>query len=233
MSSVDGIQGNALLDSMRVESGNEPVYETQKERQELTQEDFFSLLTQQLAYQDPFKPVENAEMVSQMTGFSTSEGIAELNNQMTGLNDIMASNQALQASTLVGQQVLTPGNKIYSEGGQGGIGEINVDSPTKTVTVRITDQVGQLVKSIPLGDLGNGAKTFEWDGTDTAGNPVADGAYTISASGNQDGTATSVGVSTYARVQSVSLNNAGGEAQVNLAGLGSINLSDVKEVTKG
>lgn len=233
MSSVDGIQSNALLDSMRVESGNEPVYETQKERQELTQEDFFSLLTQQLAYQDPFKPVENAEMVSQMTGFSTSEGIAELNKQMTGLNDIMASNQALQASTLVGQQVLTPDNKIYSEGGQGGMGEVNIDSPSKTVTVRVTDQVGQLIKSIPLGDLPNGTKTFEWDGTDTAGNPVANGSYSITASGNQNGQATSVGVSTYARVESVSLNNAGGEAQVNLAGLGSINLSDVKEVTKG
>ena len=32
--------------------------------QQLDQEDFFSLLSQQLAYQDPFSPVENAEMIS-------------------------------------------------------------------------------------------------------------------------------------------------------------------------
>jgi flagellar basal-body rod modification protein FlgD len=35
--------------------------------QQLDQEDFFSLLSQQLAYQDPFSPVENAEMISQMS----------------------------------------------------------------------------------------------------------------------------------------------------------------------
>lgn len=233
MSSIDGVSSNTYLDSMRLDTGNEPVYETQAERQELNQDDFFSLLTQQLAYQDPFKPVENAEMVSQMTGFSTSEGISELNGQMESLNSLMASNQALQASTLVGQQVLTPGNQIYSDAGSGGMGEVNLDRSTQTVIVRVTDQVGQLIDTIPLGDLGSGDTQFEWDGMDSSGNPVADGKYTISATGTQDGVNVSLGVSTYARVQSVSLNNSGGEAQVNLAGLGSVNLSDVKEVSKG
>ena len=233
MPSVDGVNSNAYLDSLRLDTSNEPVYETEAERQELTQEDFFSLLTQQLAYQDPFQPVENAEMVSQMTGFSTSEGVAELNGQMSSLNGIMASNQALQASTLVGQQVLTQSNQLYSEGGQGGLGELNIDRPTQTAVVRITDRAGQLIQSFPLGDLPAGDIQFRWDGTDSAGNPVSDGAYLVTATGNQNGENVSLPISTYARVQSVSLNNAGGEAQVNLAGLGSVNLSDVKEVTKG
>jgi len=233
MSSVDGVTSNTYLDSMRVDNSNEPVYETEKERQELAQEDFFALLTQQLSYQDPFEPVDNAEMVSQMTELNTSEGVAQLNEQMASLTSTMTSNQALQASTLVGQQVLTSGTQIYNENGQGGSGQLNIDRPTKTATVRITDEVGQLVKTIPLGDLSSGNTQFEWDGTDSAGNPVADGRYNITATGNQDGSNASLPVSTYARVQSVSLNNAGGETKVNLAGLGSINLSDVKEVTKG
>ena len=33
------------------------------------------LLTMQLSYQDPFKPVDNAQMLSQMASMSTSEGI--------------------------------------------------------------------------------------------------------------------------------------------------------------
>ena len=35
--------------------------------QTLTQEDFFALLTEQLANQDPTKPVDNDQMVAQMT----------------------------------------------------------------------------------------------------------------------------------------------------------------------
>jgi len=46
-------------------------------KQQLNQEDFFSLLSQQLAYQDPFKPVDNSEMIAQMASFTTAEGITK------------------------------------------------------------------------------------------------------------------------------------------------------------
>ena len=38
--------------------------------QQLSQEDFFAMLTEQLANQDPTKPVDNDQMVAQMTSFS-------------------------------------------------------------------------------------------------------------------------------------------------------------------
>lgn len=233
MNSVDGVKANPFLETHRLETGNEPVYETEAERQKLDQEDFFSLLTQQLAYQDPFKPVENAEMVSQMTGFTTSEGIASLNTQMEGLNNIMGSNQALQASSLVGQQVLTGTNKLHNQDGQGGSGQVALKEPTKTVTVKISDQAGQLIKTIPLGDVTTGTISFEWDGTDSKGNPAANGTYSVEATGNQGGENVALPVANYGRVESVSLNSAGGRTQVNLTGLGSVNLTDVIEVTKG
>ena len=40
----------------------------------LTQEDFFSLLTQQLSFQDPSKPADNDQMIAQMTNFTMAEG---------------------------------------------------------------------------------------------------------------------------------------------------------------
>ncbi|MCC5852310.1 MAG: flagellar hook assembly protein FlgD, partial [Alkalimonas sp.] len=46
----------------------------------LTQADFFALLTQQLAFQDPTKPVENDQMIAQMTNFTMADGISSLNN---------------------------------------------------------------------------------------------------------------------------------------------------------
>ena len=56
-------------------------------KKELDQASFMKLLTMQLSYQDPFKPVDNAQMLSQMASMSTSEGISSLSTQMGKLND--------------------------------------------------------------------------------------------------------------------------------------------------
>ena len=73
--------------------------------QALSQEDFFALLTEQLANQDPTKPVDNDQMVSQMTQFTTADGINKLNEKFETFATSMTSNQALQASSLIGQDV--------------------------------------------------------------------------------------------------------------------------------
>lgn len=52
--------GNPFLDGLRLPS-NSAVPEAKS--QQLTQEDFFSLLSQQLSMQDPFKPVDRKSVV--------------------------------------------------------------------------------------------------------------------------------------------------------------------------
>ena len=64
--------------------------------QDLKQEDFLSLLTKQLAQQDPFKPVSNDQMIAQMASFATVDGIGKMNNQFETLNASMTSNQAFK-----------------------------------------------------------------------------------------------------------------------------------------
>ena len=87
--------------------------------QSLSQEDFFALLTEQLANQDPTKPVDNDQMVSQMTQFTTADGISKLNEKFETFATSMTSNQALQASGLIGQNVLVESNigHMASDGG--------------------------------------------------------------------------------------------------------------------
>ncbi len=80
-------------------------------KQQLQQEDFFSLLSQQLAYQDPFKPVDNSEMIAQMASFTTAEGITTMGNEFAGMKEVLSSSQALEASSLVGKKVLIPSDK--------------------------------------------------------------------------------------------------------------------------
>ncbi|MGL4938934.1 flagellar hook capping FlgD N-terminal domain-containing protein, partial [Shewanella sp.] len=58
INSVNPLAGNANIKTASTVSENS--------NQELTQEDFFALLSQQLSMQDPFKPVDNDTMIAQM-----------------------------------------------------------------------------------------------------------------------------------------------------------------------
>ncbi|WP_115719249.1 flagellar hook assembly protein FlgD [Gallaecimonas mangrovi] len=199
----------------------------------LSQEDFLSLLTKQLAYQDPFKPVDNDQMISQMASFATVDGIHNMNDQFGSLNKVMTSNQALQASTLVGQKVLIPTATGHLNQGGTMTGMVTSKDAAKNVVVRIEDKSGQLIKTINMGDLSSGNNKIEWDGTTNSGQAAPEGSYTIKASGMVDDKRTDLNVASYANVESVTLGSASsGGVLLNLKGLGGVKLSDVLEVAK-
>ncbi|WP_026972619.1 flagellar hook assembly protein FlgD [Aliagarivorans marinus] len=203
----------------------------EQQSQQLDQEDFFSLLTTQLQYQDPSKPVDNAEMIAQMSSFQTSEGIVELGKKMDDLNSIMNSQAALQASTLVGQQVLVPLDYGYSDG-TGFSGVAVASSDASNVSVTVENSVGETVATIPM-EGGAGNLKFEWDGTLADGSAAPAGIYNVTVSATQGGKQTSLPTATYADVGSVSLGSSTSGVVVNLNGLGGISMNDVLEVAKG
>lgn len=222
--------GNPFLDSMRLQGKSSLPEPNSKE---LTQEDFFSLLSQQLSMQDPFKPVDNDQMISQMASFSTVDGIKNLNDEIVNLNSVMTSSQALQASGLVGQKVLIPsdtGNISAEDTSINGV--ISTPEAIDSITVRIEDEKGQLVKSYTVDGSAGGNVDVNWDGLGTNGEPVAPGNYAIKASGRVDGKSQEMPVSTYAHVTSVSLGNAKTGAILNLRGVGGVKLGDVLAVAE-
>ena len=77
-----------------------------KANDELGQAEFLELMTAQLKYQDPLKPMENGDFLGQMAQFGTVSGINDLNATINTMSASFQSNQALQASTLVGRRVL-------------------------------------------------------------------------------------------------------------------------------
>ena len=223
--------GNPFLDSLRLpEESNIP---EPNNNQSLSQEDFFALLSQQLAYQDPFKPVDNDQMISQMASFSTVDGIENLNEEIGKLNQTTSSSQALQASSLVGRKVLIPTSEASVSPTNPEIrGVISTPSEVDSITVRVEDDKGQLVTSFEVDGSEGGNIDVTWDGKDNNGNPVAEGKYTLKASGVVGGKSEELPVSTYAHVSSVSLGTAQTGAILNLAGGGAIKLTDVLAVSE-
>ena len=76
---------------------NQPSDTKTKANDELGQTEFLELMTTQLTYQDPLKPMENGDFLGQMAQFGTVSGISELNNTFSNLSESFQSNQALQA----------------------------------------------------------------------------------------------------------------------------------------
>ncbi|MGL5812518.1 MAG: flagellar hook assembly protein FlgD [Aeromonas sp.] len=203
---------------------------TSTQKKELDQESFLKLLTMQLSYQDPFKPVDNAQMLSQMTSMSTSQGISSLSTQMESLNSLMTSSQALQASALVGQNVLIPSNTGYLEKGENISGVIATGDGASNIKVTVKNESGQVIKEFSLEGDKKGNVAFEWDGKDKDGNLVKSGKYSIEAHGTVDGKSESMPALTYAKVESVTLGTSSNPSTLKLKGLGGIYLTDVLEI---
>jgi len=200
---------------------------------ELKQEDFLSLLTKQLAQQDPFKPVGNDQMIAQMASFATVDGITQMNEQFGSLNSAMTSNQALQASSLVGRDVLIPSTTGVKQADGGITGMVKLPQALNNTLVRVENEQGQLIKSFDLGAKPPGEHRLEWDGTDEKGNQLPEGRYKLKVAGLVNGKNQEFDVSTYANVNSVLLGNGDGNVMLNLAGFDSpFKLAEVLEVGK-
>ncbi len=197
---------------------------------ELGQEDFFALLTTQLAQQDPFKPLDNTEFIAQMAQFSSLESLQAMQSSFADLASSMTSNQALQASALVGRTVLVPSNVGSFDGASEVQGVVALSSPATNAVLSIEDESGQLIKTIELGDLEQGPNEFSWDGTDEGGNLVAPGFYKMTVTGGVYGQETNLPTGVFARVDSVNLGGAQGGIYLNLDGLGSVSLDDVSQI---
>lgn len=197
---------------------------------ELGQDQFLELMLTQLQHQDPLNPMESGDFLAQIAQFGTVNGITELNDSFATLSGSLQSSQALQASTMVGNTVLVPGNKSELVTGGQISGAIDLNHSTSNLVLNIADASGQSVRQVDLGLQAAGMTKFVWDGLDNNGDPLPAGNYTIEAAALINSEAVAQSVLVNAKVNSVTLNKNGGEPILNLNGLGSVSISEVREI---
>ncbi|MEW8022153.1 MAG: flagellar hook assembly protein FlgD [Candidatus Thiodiazotropha sp.] len=201
----------------------------EKEQAQLGLEDFMQLLVTELTHQDPFKPMENSEMATQVSQFATVSGIDDLNNSFNELQSALTSDQALQAANLVGRDVLVESSVGALANGEPLQGSVVLPSSAGNVRVLVSDRSGALVRELQLGTHEAGQVAFSWDGYDDGGDYVGDGLYQISAIANVDDAEMAPSTLVSAEVESVNLGGPGG-VQLNLGGLGQISMNDVAQI---
>ena len=218
---------SSYMDSLRWNKENRTT-EEQQNRDTLTQEDFFSLLTQQLSYQDPSKPADNDQMIAQMTNFTMAEGISKLNSKFDSLSASMTSNSALQASTLIGKKALLESDTLELGGDAITSGSVVAEKPVENLSISIVDQSGSVVRKLDLGAQSAGAIKFEWDGKNQDGDAMPAGDYTIKAEGSINGQFSTLPTATFRNRDSVNVNGSNGIV-INTRE-GAVRLIDIAEI---
>ena len=197
---------------------------------ELGQSEFLELMIAQLNNQDPMKPMENGDFIAQMAQFSAVTGLTELQDSFDGLAASLQSNQALQASSLVGRTVMVPsGVGTLPQGGTLS-GVVDLPASSGSLTITIQDASGQVLRRLELGPQAAGDVYFNWDGMTDSGVPALAGRYYISAETETDAGTEALETLVSAAVESVTMGKGGQSMMLNLADGNSVDLSSVRSI---
>ena len=141
------------------------------------------------------------------------------------------SSQALEAASLVGRQVLVPGDKAIHTAGTYSVGSVDVPNSVNQLDIKVYTATGQLVRTISMGAQEAGMAEFAWDGVSDNGQMMPSGVYRFEAE-TKSGTTTRA-ATTYlnTEVLSVELGRTDGSMTLETNSMGSVDFSTVKRIS--
>ncbi len=145
----------------------------------LGKDDFLTLLVTQLQHQDPLNPQDSTEFTAQLAQFSSLEQLGNVNDNLEYLKLATAAANNTEAVSLIGKQIIAAGNTIQRDDGAAVACNFELAGAASAVAVNIYDPNGNFIRTFEGGALSAGAQVLEWDGKDSQGLSVPDGAYSF------------------------------------------------------
>jgi len=195
----------------------------------LDQQDFLMLLTTQLKNQDPLKPLDSTQFVSQLAQFSQVSGVQEMNASLHSLTSSMKSSAVLDGAALVGRYVLLEGDTATLAADSSIVGGIATPAGATAITVNVRSAGGELVQSMQVAPT-EGTTLFSWDGVQRDGTIAAPGIYRFDAMASNGSRTEAAPVMVADLVASVSIDAATYALQLNTATSGPVTLAEVRQV---
>lgn len=149
-------------------------------KNKLDKDDYLNLMVTQLKHQDPFKPMDNQEMATQLAQFNTVEQLISANKTLTDMNKAQSEAKVEKLTPYLGKHVQVNGDKIRV-GTDKSVSDANFEIPAEAgvVNVLIKDASGKVVRSLPMPGLKPGEHKVAWDGKDEKGVQAPSGQYTF------------------------------------------------------
>jgi flagellar basal-body rod modification protein FlgD len=128
------------------------------------QDRFLKLLVAQINSQDPLNPMDNAQMTTQMAQINTVSGLQQVNETLQGMANQFGAMQMLQASSIVGHDVLLPGNTLTRDATTGLAGSaFDLGGNASSVKIEILSPTGNVLGTINSSAMTAGRHSFSWD----------------------------------------------------------------------
>lgn len=139
---------------------------------------FLTLLTTQLKYQDPLDPMDTAEFTNQLVQYSNVEQSIQMNDKLNNLLSLGVANLGAQAVSYIGKTAQVLGDVMPLQDGKAKA-TYTLNKDVQSVSILVKDMNGKVVYSTSGEGTTAGTHEFTWDGKDSDGNRLEDGAYQI------------------------------------------------------
>jgi flagellar basal-body rod modification protein FlgD len=141
-------------------------------------DNFLTILTTQLQFQDPLSPLDTHEFTNQVVLFSSVEQQVQQNKKLESLVTLQQNSVALGSVDYIGKVIETNGNTTQLENS---VAKTTYFLPKNALTTRlnISDPSGDVILTRDIPTTA-GIHTFVWDGLNGQGIQQPDGAYTFS-----------------------------------------------------
>lgn len=196
---------------------------------ELGKDDFLKILIAQLETQDPFNPLDDKEMVSQLAQFSSLEQLTNMSESLETASDLIAQQTAISAVSYVGMDVYAEDSALTKDGDDISGVIYSMPEDATQATAYIYDESGVLLDSVDLGSLTEGEHQFQWDGLDSSGDEAADGLYNVAIYA-ENANGESLSVSTYVSGKVTGVSTESGSVMLILEGDREVNLLSIYQV---
>jgi len=145
----------------------------------LGKDEFLKLLMAQLSAQDPTAPVDSEAFVAQLAQFASLELQQNVSSHLENLLVAQATANQMSMTNFVGKDVSFQTDTVTLREGEPVMASAQLASKADNVTVVVTDENGNDVRTIRLGAHDAGLMDVTWDGRDDAGNFVPPGDYKV------------------------------------------------------
>jgi flagellar basal-body rod modification protein FlgD len=140
-------------------------------------DNFLTILTTQLQFQDPLSPLDTHEFTNQLVLFSSVEQQVQQNKKLENLVTLQQNSVALGSVDYIGKVIETNGNTTQLENS---LAKTTYFLPKNALTARlnISNPSGDVILTRDIPTTA-GIHTFVWDGLNGQGIQQPDGAYTF------------------------------------------------------
>jgi flagellar basal-body rod modification protein FlgD len=197
----------------------------------MNKDDFLKLFVTQLQHQDPMKPENSSEFISQLAQLTQVEQSYNTNSNLQDILTVSNNAASLSAVSFIGKEVSAPGPGVNLTASGPTTINFNLAAAASDVTVTIKDVRGATVKTLTGGARNAGNGSLVWDGTDNSNNQMPAGVYNVSVSAVTGGGERFSGIPlVIGRVDGLKIE--GGKPLLTIGGL-EVMLSDVYAVKGG